>query len=61
MKDFKYIDCNVIQIHLASTVIAPAWEKKGSAASGGWENYHLAGEHISNLTLNNFLKTVNFL
>lgn len=53
----------MIQIQLASTVIEPAWEKMGSAASGGWENYRLAGEHvhISNLPLNNFVKAVNFL
>jgi hypothetical protein len=34
----------------------------GSAASGGWENYHMAGEHIhiANLFLNN-IKMIIFL
>jgi hypothetical protein len=33
-----------------------------STASGGWENYHLAGKHmhIANLILNNFRNIVNF-
>jgi hypothetical protein len=35
----------------------------GSAASGGWENYHVADEHMSitNVLLNNFTKMENFL
>jgi hypothetical protein len=30
----------------------------GSAASSGWENYHVAGKHMSitNVLLNNFIK-----
>jgi hypothetical protein len=49
-----------------SFVMALTWgEEKmiGSSASGGWENYPMAGEHISiaNLFLNNFLKTEYFL
>jgi hypothetical protein len=60
---FQIYYINMIQIQLASIVIAPAWKKIASAASGGWENYHLAGErvHISNLPLDNFIKTVNFV
>jgi hypothetical protein len=34
-----------------------------SPASGNWENYHMADEHIhiANLFLNYFIKAVNFL
>jgi hypothetical protein len=58
MNERFQIYINMIQIQLASTVIAPAWEKVSSAASGGWENCHLASEHvhISSLLLNNFMK-----
>jgi hypothetical protein len=32
-----------------------------SAAIGGWENYHIMGEHnIANLFLNKFIAMVNF-
>jgi hypothetical protein len=34
----------------------------GSAGSGGWENYHIMGEHmhIENLCFNKFIAMVNF-
>jgi hypothetical protein len=34
----------------------------GSAASSGWENYHVAGKHMSitNVLFNNFIKMETF-
>jgi hypothetical protein len=51
-------------MHLTPVVMAPAWgSTAGCAASGDWEEYHVADEHkrISDLFLNNLQKMVNFL
>jgi hypothetical protein len=65
MKDFRYIYSNKVtnstSLHCNATSVQ---EVNGvSAASGVWENYHVADEHacIKNLFLNAFMKMVNFL
>jgi hypothetical protein len=52
-------------IHVTVTALmVPAWGRTaGSAAGGGWENYHMAGEHmhIANLFLSNIIKMIVYL
>jgi hypothetical protein len=53
-----------LQIQVVFAVLASVLRRAtGSVASCGWENCHMADEHMhtANLFLNTFLKVINFL
>jgi hypothetical protein len=61
VKDFEYTYCNMITNSSTLYCNGICVKMIGSAASGGWENYHVPGEHVSitNLYLNNLIKMLS--